>query len=78
MSQKSQNASYALIELMLGFQEAAAAAGTLLKNAHAEGRVVSPTELKAIRAERASLMADLDKAIAQAEAEAQAQTGGSP
>jgi hypothetical protein len=68
MNQQATNATYALIELLLNYAEAQAAGTALLKRAHAEGRLVSMDELKAIRSERIALNEDLDDAIAQAEA----------
>lgn len=68
MSKQTDRVTYAVIEIMLGYAEAQMRAGELLKQAHDEGRQVSLDELKAIRHERTRLLAELDAAIAEAEA----------
>lgn len=70
MDQDAKNLTYMMIELLINFGEAQVVAAQLLKNAHGEGREVSPEELKQIRQERTALMADLDDAIAVAESRA--------
>jgi hypothetical protein len=57
------------IELLLSMVDRLAAARTVLRQAHAEGRQANAAELTAVRAEGAALLSDLDAAIARAKAE---------
>lgn len=69
MNRDETNAAFTGIELLLSMLDRTAAAGAILRKAHAEGRQASAAELAQVRADGDALMADLDKAIEQAKAE---------
>lgn len=69
MSQAGKDAGYAGIELILNMLDRTAAAGSILRQAHAEGRQASSAELAQVRAEGDALMSDLDAAIERAKTE---------
>lgn len=69
MNQSQTNAAFTGVELVLSMIDRTAAAGAILRQAHAEGRQANSAELAQVRAEGDALLADLDKAIEQAKAE---------